>query len=78
MLDDGLSFAEARAAVRPGAVFTTHTPVPAGIDRFPRELMEKYFSNWCTDVGLTLDDLMALGHEPGTDPRAMVFNMAAL
>ena len=38
------------AAVRPGAVFTTHTPVPAGIDRFPRELMEKYFSNWCRDV----------------------------
>ena len=70
MLDDGLSFAEAKAAVRPGAVFTTHTPVPAGIDRFPRELMEKYFSNWCRDVGLTLDDLMALGHEPGTEPRA--------
>jgi starch phosphorylase len=77
MLDDGLSFAEAKAAVRPGAVFTTHTPVPAGIDRFPRELMEKYFSNWCTDVGLTLDDLMALGHEPGTEP-GVVFNMAAL
>ncbi len=67
MLDDGLSFAEAKTAVRPGAVFTTHTPVPAGIDRFPRELMEKYFSNWCREVGLTLDELMALGHEPGTE-----------
>jgi starch phosphorylase len=77
MLDDGLTFAEAKAAVRPGAVFTTHTPVPAGIDRFPRELMEKYFSNWCKDVGLTLDDLMALGHEPGTE-AGVVFNMAAL
>ena len=30
-------------AVRAGTVFTTHTPVPAGIDRFPRELMERYF-----------------------------------
>jgi starch phosphorylase len=77
MLDDGLSFAEARTAVRPGAVFTTHTPVPAGIDRFPRDLMEKYFSNWCRDCDLTLDDLMALGHEPGT-PEGDMFNMAAL
>jgi len=77
MLDDDLSFAEARTAVRPGAIFTTHTPVPAGIDRFPRELMETYFSNWCRDCGLTLDDLMALGHEPGT-PEGETFNMAAL
>ena len=39
--------------------------------------MEKYFSNWCRDCGLTLDDLMALGHEPGT-PEGEVFNMATL
>jgi len=77
MHEQGLSFAEARAAVRPGSIFTTHTPVPAGIDRFPRELVERYFANWCRDVGLTLDDLMALGHEPGT-PEGEVFNMAAM
>ena len=58
-------------------MFTTHTPVPAGIDRFSRELMEKYFANWCRDCGLSLDDLMALGHEPGT-PEGEVFNMATL
>jgi starch phosphorylase len=77
MADQGLSFAEARAAVRPGSIFTTHTPVPAGIDRFPRELVERYFGGWCRDVGLALDDLMALGHEPGT-PEGAVFNMAAM
>ena len=77
MHENGLSFAEARAAVRPGSIFTTHTPVPAGIDRFPRELVEKYFGNWCRDVGLTVDDLMALGHEPAT-PEGEVFNMAAM
>jgi len=77
MMEHGLSFAEARASSRPGTLFTTHTPVPAGIDRFPRELMEKYFSGWCRDLGLTLDDLMALGHEPGT-PEGEVFNMAAM
>ena len=64
MHEHGLSFAEARAAVRPGSIFTTHTPVPAGIDRFPRELVEKYFSGWCRDVGLT----PRRPHGPG--PRA--------
>jgi glycogen phosphorylase len=77
MTEQGLSFAEARAASRPGALFTTHTPVPAGIDRFPRELMERYFSSWCRDLGLSLDDLMALGHEPDTT-EGEVFNMAAM
>ncbi len=40
---DGLRWDEAVEAARAGTVFTTHTPVPAGIDRFPRELMERYF-----------------------------------
>ena len=40
---DGLSFDEALAAVRAGTVFTTHTPVPAGIDRFPVDMVKHYF-----------------------------------
>ena len=40
----GVSFAEAVEATRAGTIFTTHTPVPAGIDRFPADLMDKYFS----------------------------------
>lgn len=75
--EDGLSFAEARAAIRPGSLFTTHTPVPAGIDRFPRELMETYFTGWCRDVGVPFEELMALGHEPGT-PDGEVFNLAVM
>ncbi len=77
MESDGLSFAEALEAVRAGAVFTTHTPVPAGIDRFPRELMERYFSGWAAACGVSLDQLMALGHRPeesGDEP----FNMAVM
>jgi len=65
--DAGLTFDEAAAAVRPGGVFTTHTPVPAGIDRFPAALMEDHFAGWCRDVGVTMDQLMALGHEPDSD-----------
>jgi starch phosphorylase len=75
----GLSFPEAIEAVRAACIFTTHTPVPAGIDRFPRELMEKYFGGWCHDVGISFDELMTLGHRPtertGSEER---FNMAVM
>lgn len=62
---------------RAGGIFTTHTPVPAGIDRYERPLMEKYFGAFCNDLGCSLDDLMALGHDGARneEPR---FNMAAL
>jgi glycogen phosphorylase len=64
----GLSFAEALQAVRAGTVFTTHTPVPAGIDRFPKALIERYFAGF----GVPLHDLLVLGAED--DPTK--FNMA--
>ncbi len=64
----GLSFTEALQAVRAGTVFTTHTPVPAGIDRFPRALIERYFAGF----GVPLDQLIPLGAED--DPTK--FNMA--
>src|SRR3954447_4924070 len=64
----GLTFPEALQAVRGGTVFTTHTPVPAGIDRFPRLLIERYFAGF----GVPMDQLLALGAEQ--DPTK--FNMA--
>jgi starch phosphorylase len=64
----GLSFAVALLAVRAGTVFTTHTPVPAGIDRFPKALIDRYFAGF----GVPLHDLLALGAEE--DPTK--FNMA--
>ncbi|MGH9215387.1 MAG: alpha-glucan family phosphorylase, partial [Acidimicrobiales bacterium] len=75
--DQGLGYPEAIEAVRAGCIFTTHTPVPAGIDRFPRELMDKYFSSWCGEVGVGVDDLMGLGHRPGEAPDER-FNMAVM
>ncbi len=75
--EDGLSYPEAIEAVRAGCIFTTHTPVPAGIDRFPLELMEKYFSAWATEVGITFDELMDLGHRDGDEPEER-FNMAVM
>jgi glycogen phosphorylase len=77
MQDHGLSLAEAVDAVRPANVFTTHTPVPAGIDRFPRALVEEHFAWWCDACDTTIDELMAIGHEPGTPPGEHL-NMAVL
>ncbi|MGH9182488.1 MAG: alpha-glucan family phosphorylase [Acidimicrobiales bacterium] len=73
----GLGFADAIEATRSSTVFTTHTPVPAGIDRFPRTLMERYFGSWAVACGVTVDQLMALGHEPG-EPADAPFNMAVM
>ena len=77
LIGEGLTFDEALQAVRAGTVFTTHTPVPAGIDRFEVELIEKYAK---TDLlpGVAPDDLLALGTEnfEGGDPTK--FNMAVM
>ncbi len=72
----GLSFDEALELSRAGTVFTTHTPVPAGIDRFPRDLVERYLAD--AEGGLPLDRVLAFGAEtyPGGDPH--VFNMAVM
>src|SRR5205085_4786315 len=58
-------------------VFTTHTPVPAGIDRFPRPLMERYFKAWADECNVSFDTLMALGHVPD-EPVDAPFNMAVM
>jgi starch phosphorylase len=74
----GLSFDEAIEVCRAGTVFTTHTPVPAGIDRFARELVEREFSGTGADPALPVERVLALGAEtyPGGDPA--VFNMAVM
>lgn len=73
-----LSFAAALEVARAGTVFTTHTPVPAGIDRFPRELVTQYFATPGLLGGVAVEDVLALGTEDfdGGDPG--VFNMAVM
>jgi glycogen phosphorylase len=77
-VERGLSFDAAIEMCRAGTVFTTHTPVPAGIDRFSRELMERQCGDKTADLGLPSDRVLALGAEtfPGGDPA--VFNMAVM
>lgn len=78
--DHGLTFPEALEAVRAASIFTTHTPVPAGIDRFPRPLIERYFTEYAASCGIGFDELWALGRRPGNhepDPESEeTFNMA--
>ena len=73
----GLSFDEAVEATRAGGVFTTHTPVPAGIDRFPPELIAKYFASFVSELGITLTQLMAIGSRDD-EPDEARFNMAVM
>ncbi len=72
----GSTIEAAIAAVRPHVLFTTHTPVPAGIDRFDRALIEPHLQPWADAWGDDLDDILALGSDP--DAGLDVFNMAAL
>ena len=60
--------------VRSSLVFTTHTPVPAGIDRFERALIEPYLTVWSDRWGIAVADVWSLGADPADRNR---FNMAA-
>jgi glycogen phosphorylase len=90
----GLDFDAALELCRAGTVFTTHTPVPAGIDRFPLELVAQQFSADGTgagmaggdgrtapggaEPGLPLDRILALGAETFAGGDPAVFNMAVM
>lgn len=75
--DRGLSFNEAVELVRVTSVFTTHTPVPAGIDTFHPDLMRAYFENNAKAMGLSIHVLLGFGRQ---DPRNKdeEFSMAVL
>jgi starch phosphorylase len=76
-VQQGLDFDEALEVCRAGTVFTTHTPVPAGIDRFPLDLVAANVGAGA-ETGLPAERIMDLGAEsyPGGDPG--VFNMAVM
>jgi glycogen phosphorylase len=74
--DEHLDAASAIEATRAGTIFTTHTPVEAGIDRFPRSFIERYFGTSGVETGLEVDRIMELGAEPDGD--GSMFNMAVM
>lgn len=72
-----LSWDEALAAGRASTVFTTHTPVPAGIDRFPRHTIERYFSSDLA-AGVPVQEILGLGAENYDGGNPDMFNMAVM
>jgi glycogen phosphorylase len=75
MADQGLSFEEALHASRANIVFTTHTSVPAGLDRFDAGMVREHFEPYCRKAGIAIDSFMALGRAAGADPHEP-FSMA--
>ncbi|WP_193610423.1 alpha-glucan family phosphorylase [Nocardioides lijunqiniae] len=73
-----LDFATALEVSRASTVFTTHTPVPAGIDRFPRTLVEQYFGESGATPGVPIEKVLALGTEDYAGGDTSVFNMAVM
>ncbi len=74
----GLTFDEALEAVRAATVFTTHTPVPAGIDRFDTRLVGRYFGGDNATPGVPVERVLALGAEDQEGGDPLVFNMAVM
>jgi starch phosphorylase len=78
LLDNSsLTFDEARQEVMATNVFTTHTPVPAGIDTFAPDMMTKYFKSYYPSLKLNEDGFLALGRED-VNNKKQGFSMAVL
>lgn len=79
MAQEGLSFDEARSAVRPGVFFTTHTPVAAGHDYFAPEVARRFLAPYSAQLGVDLETLVSLGRlyedNPGESFCPTIFAM---
>ena len=72
-----VSFNIARDIISSKTVFTTHTPVPAGNDIFPVDLMKKYFDGYWKELGITEEEFLELGMKP-KETEKNSFNMGIL
>ena len=79
MVDDGMSFDESLREVAQHTVFTTHTPVPAGHDRFNAGLIEEHLGPLRDDLGISFEQLMGLGRvEPQNEHESFCMTVLAL
>jgi starch phosphorylase len=79
MREKGVGFEEAVQAVWPTSIFTTHTPVPAGNERFPPDLMARYFRRFAEELKIPWKDFLALGREnPDNDQESFCMTVLAL
>ncbi len=79
MMAEGLGFAAAVETARERNIFTTHTPVPAGHDRFAPALMEQHFGAIAAAMGISVTDLLGLGRvDPGDEAEPFTMTVLAL
>ena len=67
MEEEGLDFYAAASQIPREVIFTTHTPVPAGHDRFPADLIEEHLGPLREELGISHENLMGFGREHPTD-----------
>jgi starch phosphorylase len=77
MNECNLSFEQAKELTKSSNIFTTHTPVPAGIDRFSLQLIDRYFSNYYPLLKINRHEFISLGSRNPSDPNEP-FSMAIL
>jgi glycogen phosphorylase/synthase len=77
MLEEGLTFEEASEVVRNSSVFTTHTPVEAGNERFTRDLMEHYFTGFTKRSGMSWAQFWDMGRRDGGEDKTFFMNILA-
>ena len=75
--EEGLKFAEAQQVAKASQIFTTHTPVPAGIDLFPPDKITYYLGHYADTFGLSREEFLSFGREE-TGDLASPFSMAIL
>jgi phosphorylase/glycogen(starch) synthase len=78
MIDDGLTFDEAKEVVRSNTTFTTHTPVEAGNERFDKELVEHYFAGFIKRWGITWSQFWELGKKDGGEEKSFFMTILGL
>ena len=70
MTDNNLSFEEAKQLVSISNIFTTHTPVHAGIDQFPIDIIKKYIDCYTNELGISTEELLNLGRQNPKDANS--------
>src|SRR5437867_4045415 len=78
VVEKKLNFYSALQVVAAANVFTTHTPVPAGNDSFPREMMQKYFGNFAKELNIPFEELFSFGHTRLNQEDPFSMNILAL
>ena len=78
MHEGGLSFEQAKALTAASSVFTIHTPVTAGLERFGFDLIDEHFTDYMWQLGLSRDEFLDLGREKMGDYELYSMSVMAL